>query len=310
MTEIGEVFRIFRTGKNITLKEASKNIVSYPFLSKFERGLTDISFTHLLELLDRINVQLSEFEFLYQKYNANNNDLLPSFQKAYQTGDTTTLKNHLRIWQHKQGSFAKLQVIQIKMMLATLNVASINHDELLVLEAYFKNIRNWTFFELYLFGHAIPFLEEKFMFNLFQELHQKGILYDNLRYDNFSMLFYIYNNMILFMLDHNHLETADLLIQKLTVYFRQQEKDYYHRARLFNLQGLALYLDGKKNLGLTLIQKSNLISHLSDQSSTFMNNEKNYLSHYLTANELVQVFDFSIVLPIDETNNTNGKKRL
>ncbi len=37
MTEIGEVFKIFRTGKNVTLKEASHNIVSYPFLSKFER---------------------------------------------------------------------------------------------------------------------------------------------------------------------------------------------------------------------------------------------------------------------------------
>lgn len=37
---------------------------------------------------------------------------------------------------------------------------------------------------------------------------------------------------------------------------------------------------------------------------------KNYLSQYLTAKELVQVFDFSIVLPIDETNNTNGKQGL
>ncbi|MBZ1511488.1 Rgg/GadR/MutR family transcriptional regulator, partial [Leuconostoc mesenteroides] len=156
MTEIGEVFKIFRTGKNVTLKEASHNIVSYPFLSKFERGLTDISFTHLLELLDRINVQLSEFEFLYQKCNANNNDLLPSFQKAYQSGDIVVLKSHLRLWQHKQGKFAELQVIQLKMMLTTLNADNITKKEILILEDYFKNISNWTFFELYLFGHAMP----------------------------------------------------------------------------------------------------------------------------------------------------------
>jgi len=252
MTKIGEIFKIFRTGKNITLKEASQNIVSYPFLSKFERGLTDISFTHLLELLDRINVQLSEFEFLYSKYNADNNDLLPSFQSAYQSGDIVMLKHHLQTWQHKQGKFAELQVIQLKMMLSTLNIDSITKSDILILEAYFKTIDNWTFFELYLFGHAMPFLEEKFMFHLFQELHQKGILYDNFRYDSFSMLFYIYNNIILFMLDHNHLDTADLLIQKLTYYFNQQEKDYYHRARIFNLQGLALYLQNKKELGLRL----------------------------------------------------------
>lgn len=293
MTEIGEIFKIFRTGKNITLKEASQNIVSYPFLSKFERGLTDISFTHLLELLDRINVQLSEFEFLYSKYHAGNNDLLPSFQSAYQSGDIVTLKNHLRIWQRKQGKFAELQVIQIKMMLSTLNADSITKEDILTLETYFKNIRNWTFFELYLFGHAMPFLEEKFMFRLFQELHQKGILYDNFRYDSFSMLFYIYNNIILFMLDHNHLDTADLLIQKLTNYFNQQEKDYYHRARLFNLQGLALYLQNKKELGLILIKKSNLLSYLSEHNSSFINNEKHYLSKYLTTDDLNKVFDFS-----------------
>lgn len=293
MTEIGEVFKIFRTGKNVTLKEASHNIVSYPFLSKFERGLTDISFTHLLELLDRINVQLSEFEFLYQKCNANNNDLLPSFQKAYQSGDIVVLKSHLRLWQHRQGKFAELQVIQLKMMLTTLNADNITKKEILILEDYFKNISNWTFFELYLFGHAMPFLDEKFMFHLFQELHQKGILYDNFRYDSFSMLFYIYNNIILFMLEHDHLDTADLLIQKLTYYFNQQEKDYYHRARLFNLQGLALYLQGKTEIGLSLIKRSNLISYLSEHSSTFINNEKNYLSKYLTANELKNVFDFS-----------------
>jgi len=296
MTKIGEIFKIFRTGKNITLKEASQNIVSYPFLSKFERGLTDISFTHLLELLDRINVQLSEFEFLYSKYNADNNDLLPSFQSAYQSGDIVMLKHHLQTWQHKQGKFAELQVIQLKMRLSTLNIDSITKSDILILEAYFKTIHNWTFFELYLFGHAIPFLEEKFMFHLFQELHQKGILYDNFRYDSFSMLFYIYNNIILFMLDHNHLDTADLLIQRLTYYFNQQEKDYYHRARIFNLQGLALYLQNKKELGLRLIRKANLISYLSEHDLKFINNEKRYLSKYLTNADLQMVFDFSEII--------------
>ncbi|WHQ66967.1 helix-turn-helix domain-containing protein [Lactiplantibacillus plantarum] len=62
MTEIGEIYRDLRLGKHVTLKDASNGIVSLAFLSRFERGLYDISFNHLLELLDRINVQLSEFE--------------------------------------------------------------------------------------------------------------------------------------------------------------------------------------------------------------------------------------------------------
>lgn len=118
--KIGQIFKYFRRTKHITLKEASQGIVSIPFLSRFENGLTDISFSHLLELLNRINVQLSEFEFLYQQKNPTKNDLLPAFQQAYQAGNIDMLKKYLSEWQEKQGMFANLQTIQLKMMLVTL----------------------------------------------------------------------------------------------------------------------------------------------------------------------------------------------
>ncbi|KRL37617.1 helix-turn-helix domain-containing protein [Liquorilactobacillus uvarum] len=294
MIKIGQTFKEFRTSKNITLQEASQGIVSVPFLSRFERGLTDISFTHLLELLNRINVQLSELEFLYQTRNTAGNDLLPNFQRAYQSGDSAQLREYLHAWQSRSGRFAKLQIIQIKMMLTTLGAASITDNELLVLEDYFKNISNWTFFELYLFGHSIPFLDKAFMFTLFEELQKKEIIYENFRHDNFSLLFYIYNNIILFLLDSSDsLEIAESLVTKLETYFKNQDKDYYHRTRIFNLKGLTLYLRGKKKEGLILLKKANLIAHLTEHEPQFLLNEKNYLAKYLTAKEIDYIFDFS-----------------
>lgn len=295
MVEIGEVFNTFRKGKNITLKEASRGIVSYTFLSKFERGLTDISFMHLLELLDRINVQLSEFEFLYQKLNSYTNDLLPTLQRAYQSSDFDSLNDHLRLWQNKSDKFSKLQVIQIKMMLTTLDKGTITAKEIKILQNYFQSITNWTFFELYLFGHAIPFLEKEFMLNLFQELHKKAILYDQFRYDSFSMLFYIYNNMILHMLEKQNSTVAKQLLDRLAFYFKDQERDYYHRARLFNLQGLTLYLSGNKKEGLKLIKKSNLITYLAQDNNDFLSNEKAYLSKFLSQDEIQKVFDLELI---------------
>ena len=47
MTEIGEIYRDLRLGKHVTLKDASNGIVSLAFLSRFERGLYDISFNNL-----------------------------------------------------------------------------------------------------------------------------------------------------------------------------------------------------------------------------------------------------------------------
>ncbi|MGY3771477.1 hypothetical protein [Tetragenococcus solitarius] len=160
------------------------------------------------------------------------------------------------------------------------------------LKIIFKKLKIGLFFELYLFGHAIQFLDKTFMANLFKELQKKQILYDTFRNDNFSMLFYIYNNIILFLLDEYYLDEAKQLINQLESYFNDRDKDYYHRARIFNLKGLFLYLSGEKEEGLVLIKKANLMAFLTKQNSNFLMNEKNYLSKYLTPQELNFSFDF------------------
>ncbi|MFT9097946.1 helix-turn-helix domain-containing protein [Liquorilactobacillus sp.] len=298
--KIGQIFKYFRRTKHITLKEASQGIVSIPFLSRFENGLTDISFSHLLELLNRINVQLSEFEFLYQQKNPTKNDLLPAFQQAYQAGNIDMLKKYLSEWQEKQGMFANLQTIQLKMMLVTLGEGGLTKKEITILVTYFQKIDNWTFFELYLFGHALSFLELPIMLNLFNELQKKEIIYDDFRHDNFSILFYIYNNVILHLLANNYFNQAHTLVNHLENHFCARDKDYYHKTRLFNLKGLTLYLLGQKEAGLKLLKKANLITYLTNHEVNFLKNEKIYLAKYLTVQELTDVFDFSQISYLKE----------
>lgn len=295
MMKIGQTFKYFRKTKHITLKEASREIVSVPFLSRFENGRADISATHLIKLLNRINVQLSEFEFLYQKSNIREFDQLPAFQHAYQNGDIEKLKEYLFKWQKKPGKFATLQSLQLKLMLVTLGSGKITEVELSMLVDYFQTIDNWTFYELYLFGHAIPFLKTSVMLNLFLELQEKEIIYDDFRHDNFSMFFYIYNNVILCLLANNQLNEASLLIKKLEDRFNKQEKDYYHRTRILNLKGIMLYLQGHKGDGLKLIKRANLVAYLVNHNAKFINNERIYLAKYLTSEELTAVFDWTSV---------------
>lgn len=134
------------------------------------------------------------------------------------------------------------------------------------------------------------------MFNLFKELQKKEIIYDNFRNDNFSVLFYIYNNIILFLLDSNSLEQAKILVNKLESYFNDRDKDYYHKARIFNLKGLLCYLKGQKEKGLNLIKRSNVIAYLTNQTTSFLQNEKQYLEKYLTQTEINYTFNFSDIL--------------
>ena len=60
MKKFGESLRIIRKAKGITIKQAAGDIVTPAFLSKVERGKSDISFSKLVEILDRMNVDIHE----------------------------------------------------------------------------------------------------------------------------------------------------------------------------------------------------------------------------------------------------------
>lgn len=61
MTHPGRIYKEFRTGRGYSVREAAGNSVTPQFLNKFERGDSDIRFSTLLELLNRINVTVAEF---------------------------------------------------------------------------------------------------------------------------------------------------------------------------------------------------------------------------------------------------------
>lgn len=59
----GVLFRELRQERNTTLQQVADEQCSVAFISKFERGERDISFTRFRHLLDRINVSMEEFMF-------------------------------------------------------------------------------------------------------------------------------------------------------------------------------------------------------------------------------------------------------
>ncbi len=65
----GALFRQLRQDRNTTLQQVADAQCSVGFISKFERGERDISFTRIRHLLDRINVSLEEFMLLLNARN-------------------------------------------------------------------------------------------------------------------------------------------------------------------------------------------------------------------------------------------------
>lgn len=63
MEHPGIIFKELRIKKGLSTKEVAGDSVTPQFLNKFERGLSDIRFSTLLQLLTRINVTVAEFSF-------------------------------------------------------------------------------------------------------------------------------------------------------------------------------------------------------------------------------------------------------
>lgn len=62
LSNIGTVFRKLRKSKGLSQKEVAAGILSPQFLSEFERGYSNISLLNFISLLDKINVQITEFK--------------------------------------------------------------------------------------------------------------------------------------------------------------------------------------------------------------------------------------------------------
>src|SRR5699024_10854915 len=65
-----------REEKGYSLRQVSKGILSASFLSKFERGESDISLSHFLRIIDRLNITLDEFSFAANGYQLSELDQL------------------------------------------------------------------------------------------------------------------------------------------------------------------------------------------------------------------------------------------
>ncbi|WP_054748817.1 helix-turn-helix domain-containing protein [Lentilactobacillus rapi] len=64
MIDYGKTFKHLREQKGISITSAANGVVSKSFLSRFERGLSDISFDKLIRLLTNINISAEEFIYL------------------------------------------------------------------------------------------------------------------------------------------------------------------------------------------------------------------------------------------------------
>lgn len=163
MGKFGPMIREIRLAKGMTLNELARDIVSVPFLSKYERGTSDISAENFFQLLDRLNVRLSEFEALNANLKQETQD---SFLEKYSyaaNNDNLILLNQLladekQYYQQSANIRHLHNQIILKQYINNMTHLPYNQEDSKVIKEYLLQVEDWHLYEIELFGNSIFFL--------------------------------------------------------------------------------------------------------------------------------------------------------
>lgn len=179
MNSFGRIFRDLRIQKNYSLKDVSNGILSPSFLSKFERGETDISLRNFYALLERLNISLSEFTFIANNYEISEYEkLLSAVKTAYENNNISYLLYlstlEMKKWEQSAIEHYKLNSIMIQALLSNLDEnRHLDQKEVEYLSDYLIRSEIWGYYEITLFRNSMSTLSITTIITLSKELIKK-----------------------------------------------------------------------------------------------------------------------------------------
>lgn len=260
MNYLGYVFRDIRLSKNYSLKEVSKGIISVSFLSKFERGNSDISLSKFSLLLDRLNLTLEEFMFISNDYKPTHlENILNNIKRAYENNDLALL---LKIEEEEHEKWLKYNItsylynsIMIKALAHNLDSTIIfQKDDLINISDYLFSVDNWGFYEIMLFGNTMHILNKDLVITLSKELTQKTEVYKNIKKFNEEVIKVLLNTIVFCVEANKGKETQQFIqyVEKIS----EGTDFYFEKTKLMFLKGIYNIATGNQTIGTEMAQNA------------------------------------------------------
>ncbi|MRJ46073.1 helix-turn-helix domain-containing protein [Fundicoccus ignavus] len=241
MSNIGPVFRHLRKSKGMTLKETADGLISSQFLSEFERGHSNISVVNFFSLLDKINVQITEFKIHSDELTEQTQQhFLSQYGKAYRSRNVVKL-NELIDSQNKLYRNSKLprfehNVIILKQLINYFTNLPFNQTDANSIYHYLLNCEEWHYYELCLFGNSIFFMSLAQVEKLTRTASQKAHKYEKLLL-NSSTFALVIMNVIDYFLEANYLAPVASLIKEVDRVLINK-RYFYDKNQLNYLKGI------------------------------------------------------------------------
>ncbi|MCE2078353.1 Rgg family transcriptional regulator [Streptococcus thermophilus] len=209
LLKLGEFYKELRIARKVKQKDVAKNKLSVSQLSKFESGQTMLSADKMLEVIEGINLTLSEFGFALRDYKPTQHQLLMNkISKLSAENDKQSLLKLLDKYKESQLLYDKLNTLVIKNAIHLIDRDfTLSLDDSKFLSNYLFDIEDWTAYEIHLFGNTMPFLSDTDLLFLGKELVSRSEINSPLL-DFRKALKYTYLNLI-----------SELVERRLTTHF-------------------------------------------------------------------------------------------
>ncbi|WP_342558128.1 helix-turn-helix domain-containing protein [Metasolibacillus sp. FSL K6-0083] len=280
MENLGFIFRNLRLDRNYSLSEVSEGILSPSFLSKFERGDSDISLSKFYLLLERLNITMDEFLFISNDYRPTQMEvLMRNVRVAYENNNLTLLLKleQVEIEKLKKYNFKSYEynAIMIRALAHNLDKkVEMKNTDIESLNNYLFSIENWGLYELMLFGNSMSILSIDSIITFSKEILNKTQMYRSIK-KNKEHLVRVLLNIIVSCIELNRTTSISYFITSAEKIIERSDL-YFEKIKLLYLTGIYKIIIGNSPLGVSMCKKAIQIMYDLNDINT-ANNHEEYL---------------------------------
>lgn len=151
--KIHEVLQLMREGKGVTQKEFTEGVLSYSYYSRVERGESYISADFLLELLKKNDFTLSEFSYIQNRFQKNEEvAFFSKIKKAFNRLNFEEINTLLEFSKKKKLESNKVIYCHGQLVLQNcIMFLSGQDNNIETIKYYLLNVPTWGYYEFELF---------------------------------------------------------------------------------------------------------------------------------------------------------------
>ncbi|WOV86495.1 helix-turn-helix domain-containing protein [Sporosarcina oncorhynchi] len=271
MIAYGETVRQIREQKGLTMKVVADGICSISFLSKFERGDSDITLGLFTRVLDKLMMSFDEFLFVHNEFQPRQlEQFFKSIGNAYKRGDKDALRK-LKEQETKNSKQSGVEMYQYHVLMLQMYESIIDNkamdeevhkEDIQRLADYFFGVEVWGHYEFMLYNATMFFLETEMVLQLSRTAYEKSIRYQEFQKVN-EVIGTILMNTITYLLGPVNQFTNEMRFQaELNEFFSYlnalsiPEHKLFERANLLELKGAYKLRMGEKERGTAMIHKA------------------------------------------------------